>query len=278
MKEETQLTMSSKQPVEGDPAAALGTRPPPLPPNVGNAHNSEEGLFPTFGKDFVPMEKNLTPFSIVDALLKHPGRVICEIMKGNPGRMGIALFVIAAVCMAGYGLIMGSFSGGAQYWAVPVKLTVGTFLSGLICLPSLYILTSLSGGGQSLSESIGLLLVSLALSGILLVGFAPIAWIFSQSTNTVAFMGGMHVLFWMCGIYFGLRLLITSFSFLNKRRTGVLTFWSVIFIVVAFQMSTALRPLVGGFRDYELQGKKFFLAHWGECLSGKYPAAGARER
>lgn len=250
-------------------APLQGVRPPPLPRGGRNAcDNSDDGLFPTFGKDFAPMEKSLTPFSIVDALLKHPGRAVHEIIKGNAGRIGLALFLIAAVCMAGYGLIMGSFSGGNQFWAVPSKLVVGMFLSALICLPSLYILTSLSGCEQSLSESIGLLLVSLALSGILLVGFAPIAWIFSQSTSTAAFMGGMHILFWMCGTYFGLRLLITSFSFLNLRRIGVLTFWAVIYIVVSFQMATALRPMIGPFETYELQGKKFFLAHWGECING----------
>ena len=37
----------------------------------------------------------------------------------------------------------------------------------------------------------GLLLQALALGAILLVGFAPIAWVFSQSTQAAAFMGGL---------------------------------------------------------------------------------------
>ena len=241
--------------------------PPPIPRRPDENSRSREELSPTFGDDYGPMEQRATPFSVVDALLKHPGRIVFEIMKGNTGRMGLLLFVIAAICVAGYGLIMGSFSGDAQYWTAPAKLVVGTFLSGLICLPSLYILTSLSGGNQSLSEAIGILLVSLALSGILLIGFAPIAWIFSQSTDTVVFMGVMHVLFWLVGTFFGLRTLAASFSFLNKRQLHILLLWSAIFMAVSFQMATALRPLVGPFNGYELAKKKFFLSHWNDGLN-----------
>ncbi len=168
--------------------------------------------------------------------------------------------------MIGYGFIMACFTGGDQLWAVPVKVLIGTFLSALICLPSLYILTCLAGGEQSLPQILGLFLQALALSAILLAGFAPITWIFSQSTNTVAFMGFLHLVFWMIGIHFGLKLLMTALGFLNKRDMGVLKVWSVIFIVVVMQMCTTLRPLVGEFRGTELQGKKFFLAHWGDCL------------
>ncbi len=42
-------------------------------------------------------------------------------------------------CLLLYGLVMGSFSGGVQWWAAPAKLVGGTLLSAVICLPSLYI-------------------------------------------------------------------------------------------------------------------------------------------
>ena len=46
---------------------------------------------------------------------------------------------------AGYGMVVGSFSGGSQMWIAPAKIAIGTILSILICLPSLYIFTCLSG-------------------------------------------------------------------------------------------------------------------------------------
>jgi len=141
-------------------------------------------------------------------------------------------------------------------------VVIGTFLSALICLPSLHILTALSGGNQSFRETAAILLLNLALSGILLIGFAPIAWIFSQSTNSASFMGGLHLLFWIVSIRFGLRLMGASLAFLNNRTMGVMTLWSCIFMVVVFQMCTTLRPLVGKFDGYEFQGKMFFLEQW----------------
>ena len=44
-----------------------------------------------------------------------------------------------------YGVVVGKFSGGAQLWIAPAKIAVGTILSILICLPSLYIFTCRAG-------------------------------------------------------------------------------------------------------------------------------------
>lgn len=55
------------------------------------------------------------------------------------------LFLFVLLGMAAYGLVVGSFSGGAQIWIAPTKIMIGTVLSSLICLPSLYIFTCLSG-------------------------------------------------------------------------------------------------------------------------------------
>lgn len=128
------------------------------------------------------MESTPTPFRVVDSLLKHPARVVYEIAKNGSVRCAAALLAITAVCLLGYGVVMGTFSGGAQWWAVPLKVALGMLFSALICLPSLYIFACLSGGKQSLPEVGGFLLLALALGSILLVGFAPIAWIFSQTT------------------------------------------------------------------------------------------------
>jgi hypothetical protein len=260
---------ATRQQPNAGPGVAPESGPPALPPPVRRATETENqrGLFPTFGDSFARTDRRLTPLGIVDALLKHPDRAVYEIVKGRRAPICLLLFLVSAVCMAAYGLAMATFAGGPQLWMVPAKLVVGSLLSALICLPSLYILTSLAGGNQSLDETLGLLLVCLALSGILLVGFAPITWIFAQSTNTVSFMGTLHLTFWLIGTILGLRLLATALRFLNKRRMGILTLWCFVYVAVALQMTTTLRPLVGGFQGYELQGRKFFLTHWGDCLA-----------
>ncbi len=215
-----------------------------------------------FGSQYAPMDKSITTQRMVSTLLKQPAQVIYEIIEGNRPRVLLALCFILVTCMLGYGFVMGLFSGGHQLWAVPVKVCLGVLLSAAICLPSLYIFVCLSGGDQSLSQVAGMLLAALALSGVLLVGFAPIAWVFSQSTNASGFMGGIHIVFWGIGFVFGMRLLESALKHLNSYATGVFKTWAVIFILVVLQMTTTLRPLVGEYRGARVLGKKFFLHHW----------------
>lgn len=221
-----------------------------------------QGLFGGFSREFVPLSSPGGTGTILDALLKRPARITHELIHGGASLVRARLFLLAVFCIAAYGLIVGSFSGGHQYWAVPTKLVIGLLLSGAICFPSLYILTSLSGSDRTCADMYGFLLQALALSGTLLLGFAPIAWLFSQSTNGVAFMGFMHVCFWLLAAAIGLRLLSTIFEHVSRRPVGILKLWGVIFVIVTFQMCTTLRPLVGPFDGKVVHDKQFFLQHW----------------
>ena len=168
--------------------------------------------------------------------------------------------------MLAYGVVVGSFSGGTQLWIAPAKIAMGTILSILICLPSLYIFTCLSGIDAQLRTVTGVLFAAVSLGALLLIGFAPIAWIFSQSTDSVAFMAALHIGLWAIGIMFGLRLLEVMGHLLGGSARNHLKFWSVIFIVVCLQMMTTLRPIVGTSERFLPSEKKFFLTHWAETL------------
>jgi hypothetical protein len=242
--------------------------PPPLPP-VPLSPRGKGELFSGFSAQYAPPEDNFTFFRIIDALLKRPGSIAFSIMNGQAARVSVSLFVAIMACLVAYGALMATFSGGPQLWIVPLKVWLGYLFSAVLCLPSLYIFVCLSGGRLSLAQLSALLLQSLALSALLLVGFAPIVWIFSQSTSGAGFMGFLHFAFWIISIYFALRLLTVSLEFINRESLQALHVWSLIFIVVVFQMCTFLRPLVGEFKGLQLQGKQFFLTHWMNTLDGK---------
>ncbi|MBN1675705.1 MAG: hypothetical protein JXR37_31975 [Kiritimatiellae bacterium] len=241
--------------------------PPPLPATAAG-HKAEQApkLMNGFEEHYEAVAGTLTLGRVIEALLKAPARIVHEIVEGRSARATAMLLAVTVGCMLIYGWIMGTFSGGHQLWVVPAKTATGLVLSALICLPSLYIFSCLSGADQSFGHVAGLLAQTVALTGILLVGFAPVAWIFAQSTNTVAFMGFLHLLFWGVGSYFGLRLLWTALTFLNRRVLGILWLWNLIFIAVVLQMTTTLRPLVAKFEGFELQEKKGFVVHWTECM------------
>jgi hypothetical protein len=213
----------------------------------------------------------------VEALLRQPGRVLFHLRETNSRPLITALLFIAIVCSLIYGVVVGTFSGGEQLWAAPVKIAAGLILTALICLPSLYIFSCLSGSQARLADVAGLIAGLLALIAVLLIGFAPIAWVFSASTESVVAMGVLHLVFWAVAFYFGARFLRTGFRNLNARRSGGIAFWLLIFMVVALQMSTALRPIVGRSNTYLPVEKKFFVGHWFDTVAETTKASRAQE-
>lgn len=209
-----------------------------------------------------------SPVSAVEAILRQPRRVLYQFRAGNTGGLVGRMLLVIVLCSVIYGVVVGTFSMGEQLWAAPVKIALGLLVSGLICLPSLYIFACLSGSQARLAELCGLVAGLMMLMTILLVGFAPVAWLFSQSTASLAWMGALHLVFWFVATLFGLRFLQAGFAHSQARsRVGFYT-WIVIFVLVMLQMTTALRPMVGKSATFLPTEKKFFLVHWGDHLGG----------
>jgi hypothetical protein len=215
---------------------------------------------------FEPMPAGGSPLSIIEALLKYPGRIIYELQNNWRTDLSGWLLAFGLVGMAAYGLVVGSFSGGAQMWIAPAKLVLGTLFSILICLPSLYIFAGLAGIDIRLRTVIGVLFAAVALSALLLIGFAPVAWIFSQSTDSIPFMGALHLILWVISIGFGLRLLGAMGRLMAGSTGGQMKLWNLIFILVCLQMTTTLRPIIGTSDRFLPGEKKFFLTHWFETM------------
>jgi len=200
------------------------------------------------------------PLALVEGVLTHPANVMHE-HRHRP-RTAAKLALIVAISMAATGLCLAAFGGGAQLLVVPLKLALGMALCALICLPSLHIFSALSGGRVSIRDTSGALLVGLALTSVLLVGFVPIAWLFSQATDSAPVVGALHLVFFLVSAFFGLRLTRRAIVASTGRRVPVLALWSVLFVLVVVQMSTTLRPLVGPFAGLALAPRAFFLVHW----------------
>jgi hypothetical protein len=145
-------------------------------------------------------------------------------------------------------------------------------LSATICFPSLYIFMALTGMEITLRGLAGILFAMLALTGLLLLGFAPIAWVFAQSTESVPFVGALYLAIWCVATLIGLRLLAMAAP---SRSAGRLIVWEIIFVMVALQMTTALRPIVGVAPDWFPKEKKFFVSYWSENLFKSEPSRAA---
>jgi hypothetical protein len=79
-------------------------------------------------------------------------------------------------------------------------------------------------------------------------------------------MGALHLVFWIVATWFGLRFLNAGLKQFAPKSTDGVKVWAIIFILVQLQMMTALRPLIGTSDTLLPQQKKFFIAHWADCL------------
>ena len=233
--------------------------PPPPPPDIAAlSARRVDGL------TVEPMD-DTGLLASVTALLRSPGRLAYEFSMGSaPGRLSLSLLCIAVIGLIAFGLTAGSMSGEGQYFYAPLKIAGGTLLASLICLPSLFIFTALSGASVKFSSITGLLTGMIALTALLLAGFTPVVWVFTQSTDSLVFIGAIMVIIWFISLLMGLGFLRRAARLLGMTDGVHLTIWMAIYCLVSLQMSCALRPILGKAETILPGNKKFFLQHWSE--------------
>ncbi len=203
-------------------------------------------------------------WSLVEALLKRP-RAVLDAARDSHRAM-VRLAALTAATCALVGVVMALFSGGMQLVYVPIKLIVGIFFAALLCLPSLHVFSCLSGAEQRPRDTLAALLMGMALMGILLAGFAPIAWIFSQATSSVPVMGTVHLVFLLVSCWLGTGLIGRTLSAMNRQPVRGTRLWGALFALVILQMTTTMRPLVGPADGARIHGRLFFVSNWIESV------------
>ncbi len=221
-------------------------------------------------KGFEPIQGGCNLTNLISFLLKKPLAIIHDIeTQRKPGRIIFSLIMVSAACLLVFGFVVGTFSSDkiddTQLWAAPLKIFGGMILSSLLCLPSLYIFSCLAGVQARFQTIAGLLCSLVALCGLLLIGLTPVVWLFSASSNSASFLGGLLIMLWTVCVGFGCALVMRAGRVLGMKNLSHIIIWCVVFLVVTLQMTTTLRPIVG--KDERLLNfgeKKFFLQHWGE--------------
>lgn len=237
--------------------------PPPLPATPPRTETTTRDKQHPAG---VPLEHTGLGL-LIETLLKRPENLFEEFKGKRVWGASVKLALIGLACYVLYGLLVGSFSGGMQWWASPLKMAGGVLFSSLICLPSLYIFGCLARSETSLPHCVALMSGMVALSGVLLIGFLPVSWVFSTSIQALGFMGFLHLVFWGISYLFGSRILLRGMSAFQCESTQPIHIWLLIFLLVLLQMTTTLRPLLGPGESLFTEGKQFVLPYWGEHLS-----------
>lgn len=219
-------------------------------------------------KSFI--EGEYTFSNIISHLLKKPLSVIHSIDE-KEGVRWMPIFAMTIFSLALFGFIVGSFEGATeQMYLAPLKIVGGVVFSSLICLPSLYIFCCIGGLDKKFSTILGIQSCTMAITSLLLIGFSPVIWLFSSSSDSMSFFGFLCIAIWLVCLFMGLKFLTKTGRAFGMSHTKHLYLWAGIFTLVTLQMPTTLRPIIGQSDDIlQLDEKKFFIQHWGDEMSNQ---------
>lgn len=218
---------------------------------------------------YEPLEGKSSFTGYLDALLKTPNRLQAEIHLGNALPALKALVLITLFGLLCYGLITGMFSGGVQLVWAPLKVIATVLASALLCLPSLYIFISLAGIEMKPLSMMAQGMTGLALTSVLLLGLAPVLFLFTVSTESLVFMGLLHLILFFVAGGAGAQRFLNSLDRYIPAKSFYPGLWLCIFTLVLCQMSTTLRPILGSSEDVFTSEKQFFLVHWLDVLNAR---------
>src|SRR3954467_645244 len=109
----------------------INPAPQPVPPQT-------QPLPPPFGRQR-PLGENPeerapipNPFTAIEAILRQPRRVMFQLRQPGAGALILKMLLVATVCSLIYGVVVGTYSQGQQYWIAPVKIAGGMLFSALI--------------------------------------------------------------------------------------------------------------------------------------------------
>ena len=216
-----------------------------------------------------PLPAEPPPPGLVAAVLKDPARIAGAI--ANRENLSAASLLLLGAGLAGhalFGIAVGLFGGWPVAAMDAVKMPLVGLGALLLCFPSLYVFSCVAGMPLSIRQTLALGSACFAMMGLILVGLAPVAWLFAVSTSSLGFVAMLTFLLWLVAIGFAGRFVDKLRAAPLFRRQAGLKLWFAIFLLVTLQMATCLRPMLAkpGARGWITSEKQFFLAHFGQAL------------
>ena len=194
-------------------------------------------------------------FPTSNLLLKHQTRLFDDILnhKIKSGQL-LELILVSLVSLIIFGGVMSlSFPHWWHAMDVMWKLIVLLFGTQALCLPALYVFSSIRGSRITVGQLLLSTMAGVTTTAVVLVSLSPIAWFFTWSmTGNIDLLRVMNALMIGLGMLFGIILLARSFIFYyqhfkqqhpeNKSAVDILLLWLILVIIVTIQMANKLGP------------------------------------
>jgi len=130
----------------------------------------------------------------------------------------VQMLASSAVSLACYGAVLGASSGFAQALSSMVKLPLLFLATLAICLPTLYLFNLIFGARLSVMQAVVLIMVSITVTAVLTLAFAPISLFFLISAHSYPFFKLLNVSILVLAAVVGLRFLTAGMAVLNEHQ------------------------------------------------------------
>lgn len=158
-------------------------------------------------------------------------------------RAPLAKLLFGALVGTGlYGAAAGFFQGGRQILLAGLKAPLILGMTLVLCLPSLYVLSSLAGARWTRRTFFATVAGFAATLALLLLALLPIGWLFSVSSRYLGSVVWLHLLLWVLALTLGWRFLGRALAAVGAH--GGAFVWLLLFAFVSLQVATFLRPVL----------------------------------
>jgi len=205
----------------------------------------------------------------IAGLLGNPEGFIRQISTSSRlGVTGTFLLLLALGGTALFGFGAGCFVDWKVAFLDAAKAGGIVLFGYLLCLPTLYVFASIAGCKVGFVRLALIGLVALAGIGCILAALAPVLWLFAVSTESAAFFTLLAFALIGVAAVLGARTLGGAVRAGAVSRSFGLSAWFVVFLVVALQAITLVRPMLAPVGTTRAPtGKCFFLAHFYQSMS-----------
>jgi len=197
-------------------------------------------------------------------------RSLDELLKRRDGGVTahpFALLIGAIGCYGVYGIASGFFQGGEAIALATLKIPLIVVASLLLCLPSLYVFTALSGADFAPRAFATAVSGFAGITGLILLAMMPVIWLFSVSTLSLTFVVWLHLVVWLTALVFGRQFLVRAAG----AARATIGLWLVLLFIVSLQMTTYVRPVLWRAPNEPLFAtkKQSFFEHLGDVFDWK---------
>jgi hypothetical protein len=155
---------------------------------------------------------------IIERILRDRDSIWRQIFEERDLRgLTVQMLVSSAISLAVYGVVLGASHSFWQALSSMVKLPLLFLATLAICLPTLYLFNLVFGARLSMAQAVSLIMVSVTVTSVLTLAFAPISLFFLITAQSYSFFKLLNVSILLLTAIVGLRFLTSGMRALNEH-------------------------------------------------------------